>query len=229
MRRKNLVIKNFLAILFLTILGYIPSSFAVMFDFESPSVAGLDGLVSGSLFVDGINVDIQAGQFDQTTNTFTMGGSGATLAVIPPGTITGFGAYGGLGIDSSLPSGTNAELAHGVSLSEGIQFSFDKDVVIENIILPTAGIIGVRVLADGVLYGDFTGSSDETLSLNIGYAVSSLLLAPITDMGLSSDPVFLVTALTATTVPEPATLVIFILGCVLLSRLMMKKDYNQLP
>lgn len=202
---------------------YAPASLAILINFSAADMASLDGLTSGNLVVDGVNVEIQAGEFDQSSSSFILGGSDSTLAYIAPDTFATYGIEeGGLGVDSTIPSGTGPELARGVTIHEAVQFLFDPVTAPGEFTLPTMVFVGIQVYSDGMLVDEREGNHTETLTFTFDDPISNLTFTRKPRYG-SSDPVFLFAAVNDTTsVPEPSTLLMLLSGAFFIPRFLRK-------
>ena len=171
----------------------------LIYDFLAPGAAGLSGSDTGTYAVGGVPLFIEAGSLD-AEGVFERGGFGASLAVIQP--LPYF--TGGLGVLSSIPSGTGLE--EGLSRDEGLLFHFSPGFEPTRFTLNgftygtgSGGFEAVRIFLNGVYVGYVLGDFDGTVTIPLPAGVTTLALSPVWDFGLisplSSDPMFAVASI----------------------------------
>jgi len=195
-----------LALMFLAATGSARAS--LIYDFASPGATVLDGFDQGTFIVDGVPLTVSAGTMDQS-GTFALGAANAAMFV---GAVTLFGdpPVTGLGVNSDIGSGASVEGP--LSRQEGLVFDFDpsfhpREIIVEHL----GGFFGeLRLFADDAFLRDVaTVMGGNSISLPSG--ISRLAVTPrLFGIGLSSDPIYLVSQITA--IPEPATRTLFVLA-----------------
>lgn len=143
------------------------------------------------------------------TGAFALGAANAAMFV---GTVTlsGDPPATGLGVNSDIGSGASVE--EPLSGQEGLVFDFDpsfdpREIVVEHL----GNFFGeLRLFADGAFPQDVvTVMGGNSISLPSG--ISRLAMTPrLFEIGLSSDPIYLVSQITA--IPEPATRTLFVIA-----------------
>ena len=171
----------------------------LVYDFLAPGAAGLSGSETGTYTVGGVPLFIEAGSLD-SERVFERGGFGATLAVIQP---QPFFNGGGLGVLSSVPSGSSLE--EGLSRDEGLLFRFSPGFEPTRFTLSgftygtgSGAFEGVRIILNGVYVGYVLGEFDGTVTIPLPAGVTTLALSPLLDfqtVTLSSDPTFFVASI----------------------------------
>lgn len=210
--------------LFLICLFHGATTFALTYNFESSEATVLDGLTVGTFVVSGVPLEVQAGLLDATGN-FTLGGADASLSVVSPGSIPSFPLAGGLGINSTLFSGTDLSQALEGINQEGLLFNFDPIFEPQILTFRVFGnVTGFHVfsnLEDGAVSSVFGLESDGVFILNPGITTLSLNIAG------GTDPAVFVTSIKGTVIPEPSTMLLFGTGLASLAAWRYRKSVKQ--
>ena len=177
------------------------------YDFESTAASILAGHTEGTMIVDGLPLMITAGLLS-STGDFVSGGAGATLAVVPPGTIAAFPEAGGLGVDSSIDPGASMPNAvtcpagspNHCTNQEGLGFDFDPDFVPTTLTLRTFGnVTGVHVFTAEAGGGPTRVPRSSRYSSGAGAEVIIGLIPGITSLSLKiatgTDPALFVASI----------------------------------
>jgi len=187
--------------------GDVARGATLVYDFLAPGAVGLSGSETGTYTVGGVPLFIEAGSLD-AEGVFERGGFGATLAVIQP-----LPDYfpGGLGVLSSIPSGTGLE--EGLSHDEGLLFHFSPGFEPTRFTLNgftygtgSGGFEAVRIFLNGAYAGYALGDFDGTVTIPLPAGVTTLALSPVWDFDLisplSSDPMFAVASIEGNVLPQ---------------------------
>ena len=192
--KKFLLLIVLLAVCFL----YTGTSTALTYDFTTPEASILNGLSTGAVTITGIPLEIRAGLMLPATGDFFLSHGGTFLS-------TGLEGLGVNDADDTLAIVSQVQADSIVpGLTESIVFNFDPLFTPETITL--ARLFNgedITIIADGIWFGDFEGSSDGTFTIPLPGKMSTLAITP--PGILSDDSDFYVLSIQGTVVPEPTT------------------------
>ena len=171
--------------------------------FDDGHAAALAGQTSASVTASGLPLTVAAG-----TGDFLLGGNGAKLTAIAPGSIPGLPQIAGIGIASSGTFGS------AVDPGETIQFTIDPGLALTSIRIRTFGTATALLVytypVPGSVMSNIQNSTENLGSYYPGTSeVATLVFAPgVTRVGIApftgnQRPGLLVLSVSGNVVPEP--------------------------